>query len=67
MMGMRKHILEKSDTRKHNRSFHMKREQKIAHFMKKSTLRCFRLSNPLPQALLVFDIMVFGYLHSCIS
>ena len=32
--GMRKNILEKSETRQNNRSFHMKREQKIAHFMK---------------------------------
>ena len=34
VLGMRKHILEKSETRQNNRSFHMKREQKIAHFMK---------------------------------
>ena len=34
--GMRKHILEKSETRQNNRSFHMKREKKIAHFMKNS-------------------------------
>ena len=33
-MEMRKNILGKSDTRKYNRSFHMKREQKIAHFMR---------------------------------
>uniref|UniRef100_A0A7S4CS28 Uncharacterized protein n=1 Tax=Eutreptiella gymnastica TaxID=73025 RepID=A0A7S4CS28_9EUGL len=32
--GMRKNILEKSETRQNNRSFHMKRGQKIAHFMK---------------------------------
>ena len=34
VFGMRKNILEKSETRQNNRSFHMKREQKIAHFMK---------------------------------
>ena len=33
-MGMRLKNLEKSDTRKKNRSFHMKREEKIGHFMK---------------------------------
>ena len=32
--GMRKNILEKGETRQNNRSFHMKREQKMAHFMK---------------------------------
>ena len=36
VFGMRKNILEKSETRQNNRSFHMKREQKIAHFMKNS-------------------------------
>ena len=34
VLGMRKNILEKSETRQKNLSFHMKREQKIAHFMK---------------------------------
>ena len=34
VLGMRKNILEKSETRQNNRSFHMKPEQTIAHFMK---------------------------------
>ena len=34
VMGMRLKNLEKSDTRKNDRSFHMKRKRKIAHFMK---------------------------------
>ena len=34
VFGMRKNLLEKSETRQNNRSFHMKREPKIAHFMK---------------------------------
>ena len=34
VLGMRKNVLKKSETRQNNRSFHMKREQKIAHFMR---------------------------------
>ena len=34
VLGMRKKIVEKSEMRQNNRAFHMKREQKIAHFMK---------------------------------
>ena len=81
VLGMRKRILEKSETRQNNCSFRMKQQQKISNFMKNTlvfrenekrasksrTLRWFRLNNPLPQAILVFDIVVFGYLHSCIS
>ena len=66
-MGMRLKNLEKSDKRKNNRSFHMKREKNRSFHEKHPvfgeneklasesvTLRCFRLNNQLPQALLVF-------------
>ena len=45
--GMRKNILQKSELRQNNRSFHMKQEQKIAHFMK-NTLFIEKMRNLHP-------------------
>ena len=44
VLGMRKNILEKSETRQKNPAFRMKREQKIAHFMK-NTLSFEKMRN----------------------
>ena len=47
VFGMRKNIREKSETRQNNRSFPMKREPKIAHFMK-NTLSFQKMRNWYP-------------------